>query len=93
MLKPLYQSVLLISISSFTWADSTPALNLSKNTIKASHSIITPFKAEYSIIYKSKEVGKGIRQLEKLTDNTYSYSYETDIEWLIFDDKRLFTYS
>lgn len=88
MLKPLYQSLLLTSISSFTWADSAPVLSLSQNTIEASHSIIAPFKAEYSIIHKSKEVGKGIRQLEKLADNTYSYSYETDIEWLIFDDKR-----
>lgn len=87
MLKPLYQSVLLISISTFTWADATPVEDLSKNST-TSHSIVTPFKAEYSIIHKSKEVGKGVRQLEKLTDNTYLYSYETDIEWLIFDDKR-----
>ena len=88
MLKPLYQSILLTSISSFTCAGSMLAVDSSISTTNTHHSIISPFKAEYSIIHKSKEVGKGIRQLEKLTDNTYRYSYKTDIEWLIFDDKR-----
>jgi len=50
--------------------------------------VISPFKAEYSIIHKSKKAGNGLRKLEKLADNLYRYSYTTDIEWLIFDDKR-----
>lgn len=88
MLKPLYQSVLLISISSFTWANSTPVPKSPKGLTKTLQTIVKPFKAEYSIIHKSKEVGKGVRQLEKLADSTYIYSYKTDIEWLIFDDQR-----
>jgi len=96
MLKPLYCSILLISVSSFSWAESTPLSDASKHvpsSISLSSNIttkpvVTPFTAEYSIIRKSDEIGKGIRKLEKLANNTYKYSYETDLEWLIFDDKR-----
>ncbi|WP_143314018.1 DUF3108 domain-containing protein [Colwellia sp. UCD-KL20] len=88
MLKPLYQCIVLFSVSSFTWAQSAPVLQPPENITQTSHSLIVPFTAEYSIIHKSKQVGTGTRKLEKLTDNTYRYSYKTDIEWLIFDDKR-----
>lgn len=88
MLKPFYQCIILFSVSSFTWAQSTPTLNSSENTTQAPQILIAPFSAEYNIIHKSKKVGTGIRKLEKLADNTYRYSYKTDIEWLIFDDKR-----
>jgi len=81
MLKHLYSSILFLSIPSIAYAQTiqqdlpTPAL-------------VEPFKATYSVLHKSKKVGDAIRELEKLPDNTYRYYYSTDIEWLIFDDKR-----
>ncbi|WP_286235508.1 DUF3108 domain-containing protein [Thalassotalea sediminis] len=49
---------------------------------------ITPFTAEYSILHKSSPVGKGTRSLEIIDDGLYEYSYQTNIEWLIFSDER-----
>ncbi|GHE97902.1 DUF3108 domain-containing protein [Thalassotalea profundi] len=50
--------------------------------------IIEPFTANYTIIHKSKPVGTAIRELKKLDNGQYEYSYHTDIEWLIFSDVR-----
>jgi len=94
MLKFFYPFFLLF-ISFITVAESTqiqassaqPALQTTKSP-SLSEDLIAPFEATYSILHKSKEVGTAIRKLEKLTDNNYRYSYTTDIEWLIFDDKR-----
>lgn len=86
MLKPLYRCILLLSMTTPAWAITTQApSSTDKNN---STVLVKPFKAEYNIIHKSKRVGKGIRQLEKLENNTYKYSYTTDIEWLIFSDIR-----
>jgi hypothetical protein len=49
---------------------------------------IKPFTATYAVLHKGKKVGKGIRKLVYLENNTAEYSYETDISWLIFSDKR-----
>jgi hypothetical protein len=85
MLKPLYRCILLLSITTPAWAATPDQLEDKKNSFTSS---VKPFKAEYTIIHKSKKVGKGIRQLEKLDNDTYKYSYTTDIEWLIFSDIR-----
>ncbi|MEW6982764.1 DUF3108 domain-containing protein [Colwelliaceae bacterium 6471] len=58
------------------------------NEPQSIENVIKPFTAEYSILRKSDPVGTGIRQLEYLDDNTARYSYETNIEWLIFSDER-----
>lgn len=59
------------------------------NTIEHKNSIaITPFTAEYSILHKSSPVGKGTRSLKALDDGLFEYSYQTNIEWLIFSDER-----
>lgn len=50
--------------------------------------IIKPFEATYSILHKHKKVGEGQRKLEYLPNNQAKYSYHTDIEWMIFSDKR-----
>lgn len=52
------------------------------------NKIIEPFKAEYTILHKSDPVGKGVRSLTYLDDNSAEYSYQTKIKWLIFSDKR-----
>ncbi|MFD2166922.1 DUF3108 domain-containing protein [Thalassotalea euphylliae] len=49
---------------------------------------IKPFTATYNVLRDSEPVGKGVRQLKYLENGTAEYSYHTDIEWLIFSDKR-----
>lgn len=49
---------------------------------------VKQFIAEYTIFYKSSSVGKGVRQLERLSDDTFRYSYQTDLKWLFFSDMR-----
>lgn len=86
MLKPLYHCILLLSVSTHAWANSSQPLPTNENN-NATISV-KPFTAEYTIIHKSKPVGKGVRQLQKINNDTYKYSYTTDIEWLIFSDIR-----
>jgi len=50
--------------------------------------LIKPFEAKYSILHKSKPVGTGIRELTYLDNGSAKYSYSTNLEWLIFSDKR-----
>lgn len=90
MFKFIYLSVLLLSIpfTSLAQSEQTDLLLEETKTPSLVEPLLFPFKATYSILHKSKKVGTAIRELEKLTDNTYRYSYTTDIEWLIFDDKR-----
>jgi len=83
MLKALCGSVLLYS--------TTCLLNVAnaETSDKATVTIpIKPFTAEYNIIHKSDPVGKGIRQLKHLENGDYEFSYNTQIDWLIFSDKR-----
>jgi len=53
-----------------------------------STSLVKPFDATYNVLHKSKPVGQGVRKLRYLDDGMAEYSYHTDIEWLIFSDKR-----
>ncbi len=50
--------------------------------------MVKPFTAEYNIIHKSSPVGKAVRTLKFLENGQAKYSYETNIEWLIFSDIR-----
>ncbi len=50
--------------------------------------LIADFKAKYNIIHDSDIVGKAHRTLKNLDDGSIEFSYKTDIEWFIFDDKR-----
>ncbi len=95
MLKHLYPCILLLSVSSHSLAQLTQTVTdseakplLDPINLSSPDTSVTPFKATYSVLHKSKQVGTAIRELEKLSDNTYRYNYSTDIEWLIFDDKR-----
>lgn len=49
---------------------------------------IKAFTANYSILHNSKPVGKATRKLSFNDDNTLNFSYESNIEWLIFSDSR-----
>lgn len=50
--------------------------------------LVKPFEATYNVLHKSKSVGQGIRKLTYLDNGFAEYSYHTEIEWLIFSDKR-----
>jgi len=82
MFKSLcYFSVIALGQISSTFAN---VLEAEKND----DIVIEPFTAEYTIIRKSDPVGKAVRQLKYLENNTAKYSYQTKIEWLIFSDRR-----
>lgn len=49
---------------------------------------IKPFTAQYNIIHNNDKVGKATRKLSYLDNGMLNYSYQTEIEWLIFSDKR-----
>jgi hypothetical protein len=55
---------------------------------KSPVKLIPAYRATYSVLHKSDPVGKAIRELTYLKDNSIQYNYETDISWLIFSDKR-----
>jgi len=83
MLKALCASALLYSVTClFTVASA-------ENTVNNTSAFpIKPFIAEYNIIHKADLVGKGIRQLKWLESGRYEFSYNTQIDWLIFSDTR-----
>ncbi|MFQ3313799.1 MAG: hypothetical protein ACI8SC_003020 [Colwellia sp.] len=64
---------------------STPSIVEQK---KSFSTIIPAYRATYTLLRKSDPVGKAIRELTYLDDNKIQYHYETDINWLIFSDKR-----
>jgi len=73
-------------------SENEPPVN---NSIDEEKSIITvpAFRAKYTLLHKSSPVGTALRQLTYVgQDNNESkaavYHYHTDIEWLIFSDKR-----
>jgi hypothetical protein len=49
---------------------------------------LRPFKASYTLLHKKDQVGLATRELQRLEDGSYQYSYKTDLQWLIFSDKR-----
>jgi hypothetical protein len=55
---------------------------------KTKQHVIQPFTAQYNLLRSSDIIGKATRTLKYLSNNEAEYSYETDIEWLIFSDFR-----
>lgn len=50
--------------------------------------VIKPFDAVYDMYRQGDKLGSGKRSLKALGDNKFSLSLDSDIEWLIFSDKR-----
>ncbi|MDN3653018.1 DUF3108 domain-containing protein [Thalassotalea ponticola] len=76
-------SLILIALSSVVpSATAEPAVNTDKV------SQLPNFTAQYHIYHDDNTVGKATRTLKNLADNTVEFSYQTDIEWLIFSDHR-----
>ena len=71
-------ALLMITFSPTNWAEDNVPQSL---TIK-------PYQATYNILHKHKKVGEGKRTLEAIDNGLTKYSYNTDIEWLIFSDTR-----
>jgi hypothetical protein len=59
-----------------------------KSSTLANKLVVKPFTSTYSVIHKSDPVGEATRQLKKLADGSFEYSYHNYIEWLIFSDDR-----
>jgi len=65
------------------------SLGFAQANEKASNPLVVkPFIASYSVIHKSDPVGKATRTLKKLANGNFEYSYNNNIKWLIFSDKR-----
>jgi len=73
--------LVLISIVAHSQELKAEAVLSPIHTIKA-------FTANYSLLHKSRKVGKGVRKLIYHDDGTVEYSYKSDISWLIFSDTR-----
>ena len=52
---------------------------------------LTPYHAEYQILRKGSVQGSATRDLSKIDENTYQLKYQSDIKWMIFNDKRIET--
>ncbi len=72
----------------FCWLLIVSFFNIASAEQINKNVVIAPFTAEYTILHKSSSVGKGIRKLSYLDNGQIQYSYNTDIEWLIFSDIR-----
>ncbi|KZN68716.1 DUF3108 domain-containing protein [Pseudoalteromonas luteoviolacea] len=51
-------------------------------------STLTEYSAEYNVLRKGKIHGTATRAFTQVADNTYALSYETDVKWMIFTEKR-----
>ena len=74
-------SVIILAYSCITTASET--VDVTPQTFP-----ITPFTAQYNIIHKGDPVGTATRELKQLENGNIHYSYQTNIEWLIFSDSR-----
>ena len=78
MLKSLpYIPLLLSSLSFNAMAED-----------KENSVVIPAFNAQYTILRNNKAVGEATRKLSYLNNGLAKYSYQTEIEWLIFSDSR-----
>ncbi|TWX65411.1 DUF3108 domain-containing protein [Colwellia sp. C1TZA3] len=78
MLKSLPYIPLLLSSLSF----SVMAAD------KENSVVIPAFNAQYTILRNNKAIGEATRKLSYLANGLAKYSYQTEIEWLIFSDSR-----
>jgi len=56
--------------------------------ISSAKATIPAFTANYSVLHKSDPIGTAVRSLSYLADGTINYHYKTEVEWLIFSQKR-----
>ncbi len=49
---------------------------------------LTEYQASYDILRKGKNHGEAVRELKKVGEETYQLTYHSNIEWMIFSDKR-----
>jgi len=99
MRSSLYPLLLCLSLSVSLLAHANKLPENLKADGSKHISLIPAFSASYTLLHKSKPVGTAIRELtyidntEKANSKSKSavYHYETDIEWLIFSDKRIET--
>ncbi|GAA0821999.1 DUF3108 domain-containing protein [Colwellia asteriadis] len=84
-----YLSVLLICFPLSTFATTEASITPSpdKPSIEKKYKV-PPYNATYTLLHKSDPVGEATRKLTYLDNGNAVYHYETDIEWLIFSDKR-----
>ena len=54
----------------------------------SSSPVIPAFSAQYSISRSNDKIGKAERTLRYISPEVAEYSYHTDLQWLIFSDKR-----
>lgn len=81
-------SAVLALVTLTAKADEAKGLNNPQQKIILPKPLISPFTATYDLFHKSDKVGTGVRSLSYDKDGLIQYSYTTDIEWLIFSDKR-----
>jgi hypothetical protein len=79
MNKYLVSFILLLSLGLFSKLAWTSSANQSQ---------LKPFIATYTLLHKKDEVGTAERKLIQLDNGHWQFSYHTDLEWLIFSDKR-----
>lgn len=65
------------------------SLTFSVLAVEKANSVVIPaFNAQYTILRNNKAVGEATRKLSYLNNGLAKYSYQTEIEWLIFSDSR-----
>ncbi|SFC65735.1 DUF3108 domain-containing protein [Pseudoalteromonas denitrificans] len=64
-----------------------PSSFANTSTDLASDSV-KEYTAKYDVLRKGERYGRATRILKKLDNNNCRISYESDIEWMIFSDKR-----
>ncbi|WP_371372595.1 DUF3108 domain-containing protein [Thalassotalea aquiviva] len=79
MRSKIQQCILFLSLS----AASIYSVNANPLISK-----LDDFTAHYNIVHDGDIVGKGKRQLTHLDDGSIDFSYQTEIEWFIFEDQR-----
>ncbi len=81
---PSRLSLLLLCLPFYLFANNITPITDSPDSKKQ----IPAFSAKYTLLHKGDPVGTATRELSYLDNNHALYHYETDIEWLIFSDKR-----
>jgi hypothetical protein len=85
MIKRVYTSLILLLTTALGCATVSFAEPQLKNDGTA---YIKPFTAVYDMYRQGDKLGQGSRILTDLGDDTYSIELASDIEWLIFSDRR-----
>lgn len=95
-MRTIISSLIIFLSSSLPLHANVNVPSIENNEAKQKPIITIPaFSAQYTLLHKSDPVGSALRQLtyventnNKPDSKSAIYHYETDIEWLIFSDKR-----